>query len=183
VHLLQHTNGEIVSANLGSMRRIAVVLLVVALAGCQSDEEAPSPPSPDAQRVRLLDGGREAFEAFLERQKGKPLVVNKWASWCGPCRAEFPFFGSQARKRAGEVEFVGVNSSDNDADARRFLAEYPVPFPHFKDPDLKVAASFNAVQAFPSTAFYDSRGELAYLHQGGYASEAKLAEDIDKYAR
>ena len=111
------------------------------------------------------------------------MVVNKWASWCGPCRAEFPFFGSQAKKRDGDVVFVGVNSSDNDGDARDFLADYPVPFPHFKDPDLEVAASFNGVQAFPTTAFYDPRGELAFVHQGGYASEAKLAEDIDKYAR
>ena len=64
-----------------------------------------------------------------------------------------------------------------------FLADYPVPFPHFKDPDLEVAASFNGVQAFPTTAFYDPRGDLAFVHQGGYASEADLAEDIDKYAR
>jgi cytochrome c biogenesis protein CcmG/thiol:disulfide interchange protein DsbE len=158
---------------------MAVALLVLALAGCASDEDSPS----TASAGRFLDGGPEAFEAYIAKQKGKPVVVNKWASWCGPCRAEFPFFGSQAKKRRGEVAFVGVNSSDNGEDARKFLAEYPVPFPHFRDPELKVAASFNGVQAFPSTAFYDSKGELAYLHQGGYASEAKLAEDIDKYAR
>ena len=69
------------------------------------------------------------------------------------------------------------------ATVRDFLADYPVPFPHFKDPDLEVAASFNGVQAFPTTAFYDPRGDLAFVHQGGYASEADLAEDIDKYAR
>ena len=119
----------------------------------------------------------------MAEQRGTPVVVNKWASWCGPCRAEFPFFESQAKERAGTVEFVGVNSNDNDADAARFLDDYPVPFKHFKDPNLEVAASFNGVQAFPTTAFYDSKGELAFLHQGGYASEAKLAEDIDKYAR
>jgi cytochrome c biogenesis protein CcmG, thiol:disulfide interchange protein DsbE len=170
-------------AKLRLMRRMAVALLVLALAGCGSADESPAPPPPDAEDARLLEGGRDAFEAFVEKQRGKAVVVNKWASWCGPCRAEFPFFESQAKKRDGEVVFVGVNSSDNDGDARDFLAEYPVPFPHFKDPDLEVAASFNGVQAFPTTAYYDSKGELAYLHQGGYASEAKLAEDIDKYAR
>ena len=76
-----------------------------------------------------------------------------------------------------------MNSNDNDGDARKFLAEYPVPYPHFKDPDLEIAASFNGVQAFPTTAFYDSKGELAFVHQGGYAAEDKLAEDIDRYAR
>jgi cytochrome c biogenesis protein CcmG/thiol:disulfide interchange protein DsbE len=157
------------------MRLLAVALAAVTLVACGSDEG--SGPSP------YLAGGREAFEAYIEKQRGKPVVVNKWASWCGPCRFEFPFFRSQAEKRRGKVVFVGVNSNDNDSDARDFLAEIPVPFRHFKDPDLEVAAAFNAVQAFPSTAFYDSEGELAFVHQGGYASEAKLAEDIDRYAR
>ena len=86
--------------------------------------------------------------------------------------------------RAGqEGRVLGVNSNDNDASAADFLAQYPVPYPSFKDPDLEVAGVFNGVAAFPSTAFYDSRGELAYLKQGGYASEDELAEDIERYAR
>ena len=52
-----------------------------------------------------------------------------------------------------------------------------------RTPTSRWRPSFNGVQAFPTTAFYDSKGELAFVHQGGYASEAKLAEDIDKYAR
>jgi thiol-disulfide isomerase/thioredoxin len=157
------------------MRLLAVALAAVALAACGSEEA--SGPSP------YIPGGRDAFEAYIERQRGKPVVANKWASWCGPCRFEFPFFRSQAEKRKGEVVFVGVNSQDNRGDAREFLADNPVPFRHFEDPDLKLAASFNAVQATPATAFYDSKGKLAFVHQGGYASEAKLAEDIDRYAR
>ncbi len=119
----------------------------------------------------------------MAKEKGRPVVVNKWASWCGPCRYEFPFFRKQAEKRSGEVVFLGVNSNDNDDGAEDFLRENPVPFPHFRDPDLEVAASFNGVQAFPTTAFYDAEGELAFVHQGGYASERKLAEDIDRYTR
>ena len=110
-------------------------------------------------------------------------MVNKWASWCGPCRAEFPYFRDQAKRRKGDIVFVGVNSNDNDGDARDFLADNPVPYEHFKDPKLEVAASFNGVQAFPTTAFYDSKGELAFVHQGGYPSEDALVEDIDRYAR
>jgi cytochrome c biogenesis protein CcmG, thiol:disulfide interchange protein DsbE len=165
------------------MRLTVVCLSALALFGCGSDDRSTPPPPDEAQNVRLLDGGRDAFEAYVEKQKGRPVVVNKWASWCGPCRAEFPFFGSQAKKLDGEVAFVGVNSEDNDTDAREFLAEYPVPFPHFKDPDLEVAASFNGVQAFPATAYYDRKGELAYVHQGAYLKEGDLVDDIDKYAR
>ena len=79
--------------------------------------------------------------------------------------------------------FIGVNSNDNRSDAEEFLKEEPVPFKHFEDPKLEIAAAFNAVQAFPSTAFYDSKGKLAFVHQGGYRNEKDLAEDIDRYAR
>jgi cytochrome c biogenesis protein CcmG, thiol:disulfide interchange protein DsbE len=158
------------------MRLLAVLLAGLLLAACDSGDDA-SGPSP------YLPGGRDAFEAFVEKQRGKPVVVNKWASWCGPCRYEFPFFSKQARKRRGDVVFVGVNSQDNRGDATDFLDENAVPYKHFEDPNQEVAASFNGVQGFPVTAFYDSRGRREYVHYGGYASEAKLAEDIDRYAR
>lgn len=165
------------------MRRLALFLVLTALAGCGSDDEPAPSTNANAAPARFLDGGREAFEKRIASERGKPVVVNKWASWCPPCRFEFPFFQSQKRKRAGEVVFLGVNSNDNRGDAEDFLAEHPVDFPHFEDPNLEVAASFNAVQAFPATAFYDSKGELAYVHQGGYSEESKLAADIDRYAR
>ena len=162
------------------MRRLAgLLLLLVAFAGCDSDDAAPS-ATPSAS---FLPGGRDAFEAHIAEQRGKPIVVNKWASWCGPCRLEFPFFREQAEKRKGEVVFIGVNSQDNRGDAEEFLKEEPVPFKHFEDPKLEIAAAFNAVQAFPSTAFYDSKGKLAFVHQGPYTSEKQLSEAIDRYTR
>jgi cytochrome c biogenesis protein CcmG, thiol:disulfide interchange protein DsbE len=160
------------------VRRLAIVAVGLLLAACNSDEGSKPAKGPDP----LVDGGRPAFEAFVSNQRGKPVVVNKWASWCGPCRAEFPYFHDQARKHK-DVVFVGVNSNDNDGDARDFLADNPVPYKSFRDPKLEVAAAFNGVQAFPTTAFYDSKGELAYTHPGGYQSEDDLAEDIDRYAR
>jgi cytochrome c biogenesis protein CcmG/thiol:disulfide interchange protein DsbE len=161
------------------VRRLAIVAVGLLLAACNSDERPRPADGPDP----LIGGGRPAFEAFVEKQRGRPIVVNKWASWCGPCRVEFPYFRDQARKRKGEVVFIGLNSNDNYGDAREFLAESPVPYRHFKDPDLEIAAAFNAVQAFPTTAYYDRRGEVAFVHQGPYRSESDLAEDIDRYAR
>ena len=126
-----------------------------------------------AVRGNFLPGGRDAFEKKIEKERGTPVVVNKWASWCGPCRLEFPYLRDQAEKRKGEVAFIGVNSNDNRGDAEKFLKEEPVPFKHFEDPKLEIAAAFNAVQAFPSTAFYDSKGKLAFVHQGAYTSEKR----------
>ena len=164
---------------LRGVRRLAPLLVLVALVGCDSDGGSDA----GTASANFLKGGRDAFEARIEKERGTPVVVNKWASWCGPCRLEFPFFRAQAQKRKGEVVFLGVNSNDSRSDAEQFLEEEPVPFRHFEDPELKIAAAFNAVQAFPSTAFYDSKGKLAFVHQGGYPSEDELVEDIERYAR
>jgi cytochrome c biogenesis protein CcmG, thiol:disulfide interchange protein DsbE len=155
---------------------VIVILLLAVLAGCDSG-------GGGAPSAAFLPGGVDAFQKKIEQERGKPVVVNKWASWCGPCRLEFPFLRDQAKKRQGQVAFIGVNSNDNRGDAEDFLKEEPVPFKHFEDPKLEIAAAFNAVQAFPSTAFYDSKGELAFVHQGGYSSEKDLSDDIDRYAR
>lgn len=191
------------------MRRVLVPLAAVALvaivvvglisAGGGAEDPVRRLPTPDEdselalagapeplaalheQGNELLGGGAEAFRERLAELKDYPIVVNKWASWCGPCRAEFPFFQSQALERGKEIAFIGVNSADNREDAERFLEEFPVPYPHYEDPDSEVAAVFKGVQAFPSTAFYDADGELVYLKQGGYATEAKLVEDIERY--
>jgi cytochrome c biogenesis protein CcmG, thiol:disulfide interchange protein DsbE len=110
------------------------------------------------------------------------VVVNKWASWCGPCRFEFPFFQRLARRHGKRIAFLGVDSRDSRADARRFLREFPVPYPSFFDPKGKVAAHFRGDRVFPTTAFYDSKGRLVFTKQGGYASQAAIAKDIASYA-
>ncbi|MEX2193766.1 MAG: TlpA disulfide reductase family protein [Thermoleophilaceae bacterium] len=147
-------------------------------------EAAPAPLAAlHDQAGELLGGGAEAFEDRIEALGGYPVVVNKWASWCGPCRLEFPHFRNQALKRGAAVAFIGVNSADNDADAQRFLEELPVPFPSYRDPESEVAEVFKGVVAFPTTAFYDSDGELVHTKQGQYRTEADLAEDIERYAK
>jgi cytochrome c biogenesis protein CcmG, thiol:disulfide interchange protein DsbE len=136
-----------------------------------------------AQANELLDGGTEAFDARLAELDGTPVVVNKWASWCGPCRHEFPFFQAQADERAAEVAFLGVLSDDSEDAGATFLEELPLPYPSYVDPDQDIAAQIEAPQNFPATSFYDSTGELVYTRQGGYADADELAADIDRYAR
>jgi thiol-disulfide isomerase/thioredoxin len=147
---------------------------------------AGSPPALVAlhrQSARLLDGGPRTFRARLAGLRGHPVVVNKWASWCGPCRSEFPFFQRLSAELGKRVAFLGVDAQDNDGDAAAFLRRYPVSYPSYKDPDQRVAKLFEATLAFPTTAFYDAAGKLTYVHQGAYASEAKLREDIRRYTQ
>jgi thiol-disulfide isomerase/thioredoxin len=144
---------------------------------------APAPlASLHAQSAELLGGGRSAFKARLAELEGHPVVVNKWASWCGPCRAEFPHFQALATERGKEIAFLGLNSGDVRGAAERFLAEFPVPFPSYEDGDEAIARSLKGGKNYPVTMFFDASGKPAFIHQGGYRSEADLAADIDRYA-
>ena len=86
------------------------------------------------QANRLLPGGLNAFDARLKGLRGHPVVVNKWASWCGPCREEFPWFQDLSARLGKRVAFLGVNSNDSSAAAKTFLGEFPVPYPSYSDP-------------------------------------------------
>ena len=136
-----------------------------------------------SQASQLLDGGKDAFDARLAQLRGTPVVVNKWASWCGPCRFEFPWFQSLAHDRGGRIAFLGVNSNDSSGSAQTFLSELPLPYPSYSDPDLQIAQELGGPpQAMPATAFYDRAGKLAYTHIGQYQSEQQLIADVNKYA-
>ncbi len=182
-------------------RAAATIALTACLlaAGCSDDPQSASPgkaaeeralegsPPPLAavheQGGELLGGGEDAFKQRLAELKGFPVVVNKWASWCGPCRTELPYFQKQSLERGKKVAFLGVDSNDERGAAERFLDEFPVTYPSYEDPDLRVASVFKAAAAFPATAFYDRKGKLAFVHQGVYQSEQQLADDIERYAR
>ena len=134
------------------------------------------------QANQILDGGLDAFRARLAELEGTPVVVNKWASWCGPCREEFPIFQSQAIERADEVAFLGLLSDDGPETGATFLAELPLPYPSYLDPDLEIANAFRALREFPATLFIDAGGDVVFTKLGPYTDEAALAADIELYA-
>jgi cytochrome c biogenesis protein CcmG, thiol:disulfide interchange protein DsbE len=172
-------------------RRIPAILasLAILAAGCGSDEPPPpagvqdSPAALARQASEIVGGGESSFHAQLEALRGHPIVVNKWASWCGPCRFEFPFFRRLATKQGKTIAFIGVDSRDSREGAQKFLEKFPVPYPSFYDRKGEIARVFRGDRAFPTTAFYSAGGELVFTKQGGYASEAAIAKDIEQYLR
>ena len=143
---------------------------------------APQPLAAlHAQSNELLTGGKDAFEARLRTLRGHPVVINKWASWCGPCRAEFPIFQNVATARGREIAFVGVDGRDKRPAATSFLERFPIPFPSYEDPDEDIARSLDVPANYPATVFVDTDGKPVFTHQGGYRSEADLTADIERY--
>lgn len=172
------------------LRAPAVMLLaclaVLATAGCGSEPKAGATATSlaalEAQANRLLGGGTAAFGKQVAALHGHPIVVNQWASWCGPCRFEFPYFQRLARQYRGRVAFLGVDAQDNKGDAQAFLKQRPLPYPSYFDLNASAARTFKGGLAWPTTAFYDARGKLTHTHPGAYATQAKLDQDIRRYA-
>jgi cytochrome c biogenesis protein CcmG, thiol:disulfide interchange protein DsbE len=133
------------------------------------------------QAGELLPGGTEAYERRIAALRGYPIVVNVWASWCGPCRLEFPILQQLSARYGKRVAFLGVDSQDSDDTAATFLEEEPVPYPSYTDPDQEIASSLKT-RGLPDTAFYDSSGKLAYLKIGPYTDAAELEADLRRYA-
>lgn len=147
---------------------------------------ADAPPGLAAiyeQGDALLDGGVPALEERIEALRGTPVVVNAWASWCGPCRFEFPHFQSQAIEHGTEVAFLGVDVDDAVEAAEGFLEDLPLPYPSYIDGTGEIHDAWNARRGLPITAFYDSDGELVHVREGPYFTEADLEADIERYAQ
>ncbi len=146
---------------------------------------AGSPPPLAAlhkQADELLPGGTKAFERRIAALRGYPIVANLWASWCEPCRREFPTLQRLSARYGKEVAFLGVNSQDSDAAATTFLREAPLSYPSYTDPDNKIGASIGTSGGLPDTAYYGRGGELCYLKIGEYATLADLEADVRRYA-
>lgn len=134
-----------------------------------------------AQADELLPGGEVAYEERIASLRGFPVVANVWASWCGPCREEFPDFQRLSARYGTRVAFLGVNSQDVDDAAATFLRDHPVPYPSYTDPDEEIADALGSL-GLPGTAFYDREGELVFFKQGEYSDESELEADIRRYA-
>ena len=147
---------------------------------------AAAPPPLDAlyeQGNELLDGGVPAYERRIEQLRGHPVVVNFWASWCVPCRQEFPYLQNLSARWGKKVAFLGVNSEDSSDAAATFLSEAPVPYPSYSDSDKDIYDEVvGGGLGFPDMAFYDRSGKLAYVHIGQYGNESDLEADIRQYA-
>lgn len=131
-------------------------------------------PAPDFT-LPGLDGGTVALADFA----GKPLMVNFWASWCHPCRKEFPLFvAAQAKHAKDGLEILGVSYRDIPADSRAFVADQGADWAFARDPGGALAAAYG-VRAVPQTFFVDADGTIV-SRVFGITSAKDLEAEIRK---
>jgi thiol-disulfide isomerase/thioredoxin len=144
------------------LRRTLACGLSMALAFAASASTiAPGAPAP----AFALPASGSAPLA-LSDLKGQVVLINFWASWCGPCRQEMPVLEQLYKKyKAAGFTLLGVNVEPKSADAIGFLKSTPVTFPILFDTDSQVSKLYE-VSGMPSTVILDRTGKVRYIHHG-----------------
>lgn len=171
---------------LGAGGLLAALTLALALtAGGGSDDTTPAATeaagaAPTGSRAvpsttfEMLDGSPGSFATY----RGRPLVVNFFASWCAPCLAELPGFERVHQDLEGRVAFLGLNLQDRPADGRGVVEETGITYDVGRDPDGELFRAFRGL-AMPTTAFVDATGRIVDLHSGGLSAGALRDRIID----
>ena len=154
---------------INAIRRPILSLLAVGLIVPAMTASAVSGIAPD-----FALQSRDGSSVSLADLRGQVVMINFWATWCGPCREEMPHLEAlHQRYSALGFTLLGVNVEENSADAVSWLEETPVSFPVLFDPQNHVSKLYDVV-AMPSTVLVDRQGNVRYLHHGyqpGYENE------------
>jgi cytochrome c biogenesis protein CcmG/thiol:disulfide interchange protein DsbE len=153
---------------------VAALALLVAACGDGARARVDEPAPPIA--ATALDGSPLDLAAL----RGRPVIVNFWASWCVPCREEFPLFAERLAELGprDDLAIVGVLFKDEPALAQRFIDDVGAPWPSVPDPDGALATAYGVV-APPQTYFIDADGVLRGMQIG----EVREADFDTQYAK
>ena len=155
-----------------TLRRLGLAIACWALLAAACGANTASPPA----RLPTDPGALPEFtladyQHALGELRGTPVVVNVWASWCGPCREEAPLLASAHRTYGGRVRFLGVDVIDERDSARAFMHRYGWTYPSVYDPTGAIRDGLGLLGQ-PVTLFYDADGELLDTWTGPLSQQA-----------
>lgn len=153
---------------------VATVLAACAGAGGATNFVATGPARSLPPSGRLEPADLAAFSGMLVGARGRPVVVNVWASWCGPCRVEAPLLQRAAARYEGDVVFLGVDSRDDPKPARAFIRRYGISYPNVFDGTGKIRSALG-LRGFPTTYIFNRQGALVASVVGGISEQALAA--------
>ena len=130
-----------------------------------------APRALPAEQLAAVDSSQ--FQEILIGLRGRPVVVNIWASWCIPCRAEAPILRRAADETAGTVVFLGVDAKDGLGAARKFMSEFSISYPNVFDEAGEVP-QLVGLRGYPTTMAIDRTGKVRGSSYGGL-TENRLA--------
>ncbi len=152
--------------NIFSLTLLGFFFLVVSCK--QSAEDSSASIDSAIAKNFTLDSLTEKKQLSLEEFKGKGVVLNFWATWCGPCREEMPLFEETWSKYNDEnVVFLGINVMDDKSNAQEFIDSIGVTYPNLYDPEGDVSRKYNVV-ALPATFFINKDGNLVAKNYGSF---------------
>jgi cytochrome c biogenesis protein CcmG, thiol:disulfide interchange protein DsbE len=174
--------GPLPAAPSAARRCFALLLLLLSLAVPAPSKTVPGAEPPPAASFRLptSDG-----TVALEDLRTKVVLIDFWASWCGPCRQSFPWLSTMSQRYGPNGLVVVAINLDKDRElAQKFLRELSPPFTVAFDPEGKTAEAFN-VKTMPSSFLVSRTGRLVYTHAGFYLKdtepfEKRIQEEIAK---
>lgn len=167
-----------------SLRRIALLVLTVALVavacsdGGGTDGTTGSLLPTDPYELPEFD--LASYEALLSELEGTPVLVNVWASWCGPCEDEAPHLAAAHAEFGDRVQFLGVDILDEREAARRFMHQYDWTYPSVYDLPGAIRDGLGLLGQ-PVTLFYDASGELVSTWTGAL-TEDTLRDNLELIA-
>ncbi|MCE9534575.1 MAG: TlpA family protein disulfide reductase [Planctomycetes bacterium] len=164
-------------------RRIWTAALLVtafAISGCQQESESEAPPGQTAPEIS--GSGVDGKSIRLSEFKGKVVLVDFWATWCGPCVREIPHERDMLNKFKGRPFAILGVSVDKREDLQRFLASDNLPWPNILDEGHKIASNWK-VESYPTFVLIDHQGNIRQRWIGGGKSskiEAAVAKLVDE---
>jgi len=148
------------------MKTVLLALLVAAAVGAlPAGAKAPGEVEVGQVLRQAPMQGILGPSRLLSDFRGKPLIINVWASWCGPCQAEMPSLQRLAKRAGQQVQVIGISTDDYHERAESFVRTFDIGFPNFIDSKLRLEHMLGA-ERLPLTLLVDAQGKVVAKHFG-----------------